>query len=297
MKAASNHLRHCIMWFVCLTAFALLLNHALALVGEPRITKITPRATTWQSCTVDNAPAICPVVPLRVTIQRAGGTQAQSTHSLTLGAGFVEQIKQEYKEQAFVVFEALMRALHGLKKSSSGDKQLAAERAWRAMAEGGAIEYTRKADDVILSPEIAARINELGARYFNSVGKTLFITSGSRSPREQAAAMIKKLKLGSNIMRLYVDKHSAGEVRDAYRQATGQGLRGDALLDAVTQVIEAQVARGTYLSNHLRAGAVDVRIRTMNARERRVFRTLCGQSHGVRVLEEQRPPHWHLEFR
>jgi hypothetical protein len=64
----------------------------------------------------------------------------------------------------------------------------------------------------------------------------------------------------------------------------------------VHAVIQKQIARGIYISAHLRAGAVDVRSRDLSRAEKKHFSSVLADMKDVQMLEEFTPPHFHLQI-
>jgi hypothetical protein len=120
------------------------------------------------------------------------------------------------------------------------------------------------------------------------------ITSGTRTPREQADAMYQKIRLGQRLTRLYADADAATEIQAAYRAHQRAGR--DACVGAMARVITAQMARGLFISRHLHASAVDVRSRDMTRRQRRTFVAVVAQFPQIELIDEGVPPHFHLEL-
>lgn len=147
---------------------------------------------------------------------------------------------------------------------------------------------------VTLSPDAAAAIGELDSAYFKKTGEHLVVTSGTRDAARQAKAMYKVIKLGGDIVRLYKNKEAAKELKDAYDRA--QGKPAEAVIEAMYATLKEQMRRGVYISSHLKADAVDIRSRTMSPSEKRAFEKSAAELGGVRVLEEAKPPHFHLEL-
>ena len=141
-----------------------------------------------------------------------------------------------------------------------------------------------------IQPVLRSIADEFRAR----TGRRLHITSGTRSSLEQAEAMYAKLRMGQRLTRLYRDYESAAAIQRAYRQNRRRGRRR--CVAAMAAVIERQVREGTFISLHLRASAADVRSRNMNRRQRRIFRRVVAGHPEVELLEEGRPPHWHLQL-
>ncbi len=149
---------------------------------------------------------------------------------------------------------------------------------------------------VRLSSEVEQRISRLARRFAKKTGRPLVITSGTRSPGEQAAAMYAKLSRGRNLLRLYRRTSLARAVIKIYRKGRRKRWGWRATQAAMARVLRAQVARGEHLSQHLRSGAVDVRSRTLSRKEKRIFRRLVRKERDVDFIKEERvPPHFHLE--
>ena len=97
-------------------------------------------------------------------------------------------------------------------------------------------------------------------------------------------------------MRLYRNKEAAREIKRAYEQARAAKKSPDDIVSEVYSVLQKQVARGVYISAHLRAGAVDVRSRDLSRAEKKHFTTSIAGMKDVQMLEEFTPPHFHLQI-
>jgi hypothetical protein len=147
---------------------------------------------------------------------------------------------------------------------------------------------------VTLSHAAAAAIERLDEAYFKKTGERLVVTSGTRDAARQAKAMYKMIKLGADIVRLYKNKEAAREIKEAYDKASGKPP--EAVIEAMYGALKDQQRRGVYISSHLKAGAVDIRSRTMSAADKRAFERSVAEVGGMRALEESKPPHYHLEL-
>jgi hypothetical protein len=171
--------------------------------------------------------------------------------------------------------------------------------AWSSALPGSAAQadarhYTLE-PGVVVGPEMEAVLARIADAFHRRTGRGIVITSGTRTSREQAAAMFDKLRLGQRLTGLYQDFDAAAEIQSAYRANQRRGRA--ACVAAMARVIEAQVRRGRYISRHLRASAVDVRSRDMSRRERRIFEEVVATFREVSLLTEGRPPHFHLQLR
>jgi len=153
--------------------------------------------------------------------------------------------------------------------------------------------YTTE-DGVRLGAEMERTMEEIASEFRRRTGRRLHVTSGTRSPDQQARAMYDKIRLGQRLTRLYRDYDAASEIQAAYRRNRRQGR--SQCVRAMSEVIRGQIRRGCFISRHLYASAVDVRSRNLSRRHRRVFRNVVRAVGGVQLLEEGTPPHFHLQL-
>jgi hypothetical protein len=155
-----------------------------------------------------------------------------------------------------------------------------------------------KARDLRLSPSNTQRLKRIAARYFKATRKRLVVTGGTRSPLRQAQLVYDKLKHGDDIVALYEHRAAAIELRAAYRDALARGLKRKATIRAIREAIDAQIARGIYISRHLRSGAVDVRSWNMEGALEKALREAVKQEPGASLMDERdgAEPHFHLNL-
>jgi peptidoglycan hydrolase-like protein with peptidoglycan-binding domain len=141
---------------------------------------------------------------------------------------------------------------------------------------------------ILMSDSLKPKLENLAQRYFEITGQKLQVTSGYRPPARQAAAMYDKIRNeGETAVRnLYSNKGAVDEVLNAYRANRGNR---DAAINAMTRVIQNQVDNGTYISRHLRSGAVDVSSSTNLSALQRALNQVGGS-----VLVEQ--DHYHVNL-
>ncbi|MEJ7731698.1 MAG: hypothetical protein WKG00_21110 [Polyangiaceae bacterium] len=160
---------------------------------------------------------------------------------------------------------------------------------------GGGTRY-QTLPEVTLSPEVERKIARIAEAYHRRTGKDLVLTSGTRDVARQAEAMYELLRLGTDLSRLYRNRGAARELSDVFRAAHAARRGAKQVIAELERVLSAQVARGTYVSAHLRAGAVDVRSRGMSVADKRAFVAGVEEVGGAEVIEELEPPHFHLEL-
>lgn len=147
---------------------------------------------------------------------------------------------------------------------------------------------------VALPDEIATRLSQIDRAFAHRTQAHLVVTSGTRDANRQARAMYTRLKLGADLLQIYRNKAAVQEIKQAYQ--AGAGKRPDEVVAAMQDVIQGQIERGVFISAHLRAGAVDIRNRTMSPALKRAFLDSIADVGGVQVLEESKPAHYHLQF-
>jgi hypothetical protein len=161
--------------------------------------------------------------------------------------------------------------------------------------------YALDEPDEIVPPVIAQRVDRIAAEYYRLTGTVFVITDGLRTPLEMAQILLPDLANPQDRRRLYQQvydrrvHHLLDEIVVAYDSHGTDSLR----LAAMTETIHRQIARGQYLSDHLRGHAIDIRSRGPGAVNIGALRRAI-QRLGIQVEigdETARPrPHWHLEF-
>jgi len=110
--------------------------------------------------------------------------------------------------------------------------------------------------------------------------------------------MYDKLVLNDDLTKIYRNHTALSEIQQAYDDGVAAGKPPADIEADMTAVITRQVAGGTYISRHLRAGAVDIRVRDMTMAQREAFKQAVKTdgSFAYPPLYEGKPPHWHLQL-
>ena len=116
-----------------------------------------------------------------------------------------------------------------------------------------------------LSPKARRGLARTGDLYYEKRGRDLTVTSGKRTPRDQAQAMYDNLQRNSTPH--YSNQAAFHQIVEAYYDALATGAGEQAAVNAMTSVIEQQVSQGVYISAHLTGDAVDIRSRDMSDEE------------------------------
>ena len=115
-------------------------------------------------------------------------------------------------------------------------------------------------------------------------GVPLHVTSATRTPERQAAALVTKRKLGEDLRRLY---RSNGDIAAALMAAPNT-------TSAMAAIIRRYMNAGRYLSRHMRGDAVDLRTRNLSGAQRQQVLSAAGRL-GARAIYETTPAHIHIE--
>lgn len=115
-------------------------------------------------------------------------------------------------------------------------------------------------------------------------GVPMHVTSATRTPERQAAALVTKRSMGEDLRSLY---RSNRDIADALMAAPNT-------TSAMAAVIRRYMAQGRYLSRHMRGDAVDLRSRNLSAAQREAIIAAASRL-GARAIYETTPPHIHIE--
>lgn len=100
---------------------------------------------------------------------------------------------------------------------------------------------------------------------------------------------------GGDRLTLYKDQVAARAIKKAYDDAVEAKKSKTAIIADMTKVIVGQIDRGSYISKHLKKGAVDIRSRDMSVRDKENFKT-AAKATAKSIILETTPPHFHLQF-
>jgi hypothetical protein len=134
----------------------------------------------------------------------------------------------------------------------------------------GELHYAT-AGNVVLSNEARDKLKRITDEYFEMTGRDLYVTSGSRTPKKQAAAMYDNFINRRNQSPPYKNQQAFKEIKAVYELGLHQHWGRSKTVDMMTAVIENQVAHGTYLSRHLHGQGIDVRKRDMSSHDSQAF--------------------------
>jgi hypothetical protein len=140
---------------------------------------------------------------------------------------------------------------------------------------------------------LETQIAGIAANFTRLTGKRLFITSGVRNARGQAAAMYDKFRAGSNGSD-YANQPALREIRQTYLRDVDRRSRSE-VIHAMTEVIARQIQRGVFISRHLSGRAFDIRSVDISAPDRAALDRIVHEQ-GGQLLPEGHPPHIHIQL-
>jgi hypothetical protein len=147
---------------------------------------------------------------------------------------------------------------------------------------------------VTLEGSAKTGIGKIADEFFKAQNVKIHITSGTRSAASQAKAMYQKFKSGGKTSE-YANKKAAEAIKKPYDDGLAAGEKEADIIKKMTGVIEGQIKTNVYISKHLVKGAVDVRSRDMDKKQKDSFKQIAAK-HAKKVILETTPPHWHLQF-
>jgi hypothetical protein len=101
----------------------------------------------------------------------------------------------------------------------------------------------------------------------------IYVTSGTRTPERQAAALKTKRDMGDNLYKLYRADYIVKEL-----------MAVPNTVSAMAPIIRKWAQKGVFMSRHMRGDAVDLR-----------SRNLTKSRLGAKAIYESKPPHIHIE--
>jgi hypothetical protein len=137
----------------------------------------------------------------------------------------------------------------------------------------------RKNSGVILN----SKMRGFAADLYRRSMVPIVITSGTRTTSAQAGAMRIKLDLGEDLHALYAQDDLVSEI-----------LAGNTSQGGIQATLDRQVARGRYISRHMRADALDVRTAGATPTEIGKLRAAM-EATGTKHIFEGVPLHLHIE--
>jgi len=153
--------------------------------------------------------------------------------------------------------------------------------------------YKTQTSHLVIPPKLHDRIDAIGSDFQKSTGKTMVVSSGTRSAERQADAMYWKFKAGASGSD-YVNQKALLEIRNTYDDLKNRKSRSE-VIAAMTRVIQRQKDNNTYISKHIIDGAFDISPIYINHQDMEKL-ILIARRHGAKATYEPKPAHVHIQF-
>jgi hypothetical protein len=111
----------------------------------------------------------------------------------------------------------------------------------------------------------------------------IYVTSGTRTPERQAAALKTKRDMGDNLYKLYRADYIVKEL-----------MAVPNTVSAMAPIIRKWAQKGVFMSRHMRGDAVDLRSRNLTKSQIDTVMAAAKRL-GAKAIYESKPPHIHIE--
>lgn len=273
----------------CSLALAVVALLASDVFATAKLSKVRLRKTTAVTCGGGH----CLETELTLEWRRSGEPRQRTTKRHVIDHKLLKSLEKEYGKSARRAYRSIAYSVRKALQSKDDQLSKAASKALGDLREAGLARTYKVNRDVELDKRSEKVVARIADRFWAETGKMLVVTSGTRGPERQAAALYDKRTAGGRIVGLYRDRKAAQDIEDAYQKGVRRGEQRKQVIARMARVLSRQVAGGTYISAHMRSNAVDVRSRTMTGSDKVAFRRAC-RAESVKVLQEARPPHFHL---
>jgi hypothetical protein len=264
-------------------------------VAEPDANFAFAQAISLEAASASMTPEGLLAVEFKVFGRTPSGDIQRANPSLTFRPDNKDDIAQKF-EGVFGAYAnvAMRRMEDGLLRAKAGSSAETGRLIDEALANARKLRHYEVQPDILITPASEEVVNRIGNAFHKKTGLGVTVTSGTRTPRRQADAMLTKAQVGGNLRAEYRNKEAVDEIIAARKSA--QGKPRAEVVNAMAAAIEKQMARGVYISNHLKSGAVDLKTNNLSAKNKAKLIETARSVPGVtRVLDESKPPHLHLD--
>lgn len=133
--------------------------------------------------------------------------------------------------------------------------------------------WRKKSTNVILGDHLVSFLDELAKRLPHDI----VVTSGDRTPQQQAQAVYTKIELGDDITKIYSNKDYARAMIEAYPDLARM----------------ADISATYAPTPHLKGEGVDIRTSDLTSAQVQNMQAVA-QAMGAQAIIETTPPHLHL---
>jgi hypothetical protein len=151
---------------------------------------------------------------------------------------------------------------------------------------------------IVLEADAIAILDKIAPLYFAKVGEKFNVNSGTRNSYRQAEAMYIVYMNGDRTLHLY-NRQRANELIAIIKKGESKA----ATIKKMTDLIQQYADKGIFMSDHQKAGAIDISIRgdlgvpPMTNPQQKIMMEIATKVTGYKALLENSPPHIHLKFK
>ncbi len=162
------------------------------------------------------------------------------------------------------------------------------------------MNYKKKDPNIIVSPKVEIYIDKIAKRFKDKFSKVLVVTSGLRTPEQQARAMYNNFRADNGVKiqrRKYRNRKLFDEIAAVF---TSNKVKDKVkVINEMTKVIRKQVSRKEYISQHLIESAVDIRTRGLLNEEIDYLVELIKSNASLMYQDKRNSniPHIHIQLK
>lgn len=153
---------------------------------------------------------------------------------------------------------------------------------------------------IVIEAEAIAVLDKIAQLYFEKVKEKFNVNSGTRNSYRQALAMYNVYMNGDRTLSLY-NRQRAGELIAIIKKGESKEIT----VKKMTDLIEKWFNHNILMSDHQRAGAIDIAIvgdiptgvPRMTGQQQKIMIEIATKVTGFAALLENHPPHIHVKFK
>ena len=150
-----------------------------------------------------------------------------------------------------------------------------------------------------LEVDAIATLDKIAPLYYAKVGEKFNVNSGTRDSYRQADAMYNVYINGDKTLHLYGNRKVANELIAIIQKGESKAITVQKMTDLIQKYFEQKI----YMSDHQKAGAIDISIvgdvgvPRMTAPKQKIMMEIATKVTGFSALLEKSPPHIHIKFK
>jgi len=148
-------------------------------------------------------------------------------------------------------------------------------------------------------------LDKIAPLYFAKVGEKFNVNSGTRDSWHQAEAMYVVYVTKDKALSKYKNRKAANELIEIIKKGQRAGQSKDVIVRTMADLVEKYFKDGILMSDHQKAGAIDIAIVGDNATgvlpmtgpQQKIMMEIATKVTGYKALLETSPLHIHIKFK